>query len=554
MPKMFSELQISKLLSYSLSQRKVGINVVPCNFLCNHFCTRIDSTQVTESPELPSWVKFGLTQSSATADSDEDFVVPSLAHWVENHRLHDHGKIVKRMLSEAAETDVEKNSKILQNRYPSPDNVAQALSGSGFIASSSLVEQLLKRFCNDWIAAFGVFKWAKSQTEYRHSPELYDFMVDILGKSKKFHYMWELVEEMNQLGGYVTLVTMSKVMRRLARAGRYNEAVEAFRNMVRFGVNKDTTAMDVLMDALAKENSVEHARDVFLEFKDAIPVNSQSFNILIHGWCKARKLDHAKKAMEDMEKHGFRPDVFSYNCFVEAYGREKNFRKVDGILDEMKENGCMPNVVTYTIVMHALGKASQVSEALEVYEKMKRNDCVPDASFYSSLIFILGKAGRLKDAHELFEDMKKQGVSRDVLTYNTLISCSCMHSQEETALKLLQKMEEDSCKPDLKTYAPLLKMCCRKKRMKLLYFLLDHMFRNDISIEVGTYSLLVSELCKSGKLEQACLFFEEMVSKGMVPKDCTCKMLMKELEGKKMTKPMEHYEKLMSKAKEERNI
>jgi|UniRef100_A0A2N9ETI4 pentatricopeptide repeat protein len=546
---MLSKFQTFKLLSHSLPQRKTNINALPYIFLYNSLCTITDSTQVTESPELPSWLKFSETQNPSTPDSDDDFVIPSLAHWVENHKLHDHSKVVKQMLTEITETDVDKISKILKNRYPSPDNVAEALNGSGFVASNSLVEQLLKRFSNDWVPAFGVFIWAKTQTGYRHSPELFDSMVDILGKSENFETMWELVEEMNELGRYVTLVTMSKVMRRLARAGRYKEAIEAFRKIEQFGVSKDTNAMNVLMDALVKESSVEHAHDVFLEFKEVIPLSSHSFNVLIHGWCKARKLDHAKKAMEDMEKHEFPPDVVSYTCFVEAYCREKDFRKVNEILDEMEGKGCRPNVVTYTIVMHALGKAKQVNEALEVYEKMKRNGCVPDASFYGSLIFILGKAGRLKDARDVFEDMTKQGVSRDVLAYNTLISCYCAHLQEETALKLLQKMEEDACKPDLKTYAPLLKMCCRKKRMKVLYFLLDHMFRNDISIEVGTYSLLVRGLCKNGKLEHACLFFEEMVLKGMVPKDSTYKMLMEQLEGKSMTKAKEHIEKLMSPAK-----
>nr|XP_023907754.1 pentatricopeptide repeat-containing protein At3g22670, mitochondrial-like isoform X1 [Quercus suber]XP_023907755.1 pentatricopeptide repeat-containing protein At3g22670, mitochondrial-like isoform X2 [Quercus suber] len=534
-----SKFQIFKLLSHSRKTK-------PFIFLYHPLCTMTDSTQLTESPELPSWVKFSDTQNPSNPDSDDDFVIPSLARWVDNYKFHDHSQVVKQMLSENTETEVDKICKILKNRYPSPDNAAEALNGSGFIASNSLVEQLLKRFSNDWVPAFGVFAWAKMQTGYRHSHEVYDSMVDILGKAEQFHTVWELVEEMNELGGYVTLVTMSKVMRRLAKAGKYKEAIEAFRKIEMFGVSKDTTSMNVLMDALVKEGSVEDAHDVFLTFKKVIPLSAHTFNVLIHGWCKARKLDHAKKAMEDMEKHGFQPDVFSYTCFIEAYCREKDFRKVDKILEEMKDKGCRPSEVTYTIVMHALGKAKRLNEALEVYEKMKRNGCVPDASIYSSLIFILGKSGRLKDARDVFEDMTKQGVSRNALTYNTLISCYCVHLQEEAAMKLLQQMEEDTCKPNLKTYGPLLKICCQKKRMKVLYFLLDHMFRNDISPEVGTYSLLVHGLCKNGKLEHACLFFEEMVLKGMVPKDCTYKMLTEGLEGKNMTKAKEHIEKLMS--------
>lgn len=277
-----------------------------------------------------------------------------------------------------------------------------------------MVNQLLKRFSSDWIPAFGIFKWATTQGGVKLSADSYNLMVDILGKSSKFDLMWKLVEETDQLGGYVTFFTMTKVMRRLARAGRWEDVVQAFQGIDLFGVIKDVSAMNILIDALVKEKIVEKGQEVFMKLKDEIPPNSHTFNVLIHGWCKIRKLDEAQKTMEEMEKHGFYPDVVSYTCFIEAYCREKDFCKVDGILEEMQEKGCPPNVVTYTIVMHALGKAKETRQALEIYERMKHNGCVPDPAFYSSYIYILSNSGRLKDARNVFEDMLKQGVTPDV--------------------------------------------------------------------------------------------------------------------------------------------
>ncbi|KAH9650335.1 pentatricopeptide repeat-containing protein [Citrus sinensis] len=525
---MLPKHNILKLLSQSHLQKHAKIYYL-CYLSCNPLCTTAESPSSTESPSLPSWIKFFDSQSP-----DEDFVIPSLAGWVESHRLNEKSRISSRVLSENHETDVDKISKILSKQYQSPDKVVEALKGCGVSVSNSLVEQTLRRFSNDLTPAFGFFTWAKTQTGYMHTPEMYNTMVDVLGKSKKFCLMWELVKEMDELNnGYVSLATMSTIMRRLVRGGRYDDAVEAFRGMKKYGVEKDTRALSVLMDTLVKGNSVEHAYKVFLEFKDCIPLSSQIFNILIHGWCKTRKVDDAQKAMKEMFQQGFSPDVVSYTCFIEHYCREKDFRKVDDTLKEMQEKGCKPSVITYTIVMHALGKAKQINEALKVYEKMKSDDCLPDTSFYSSLIFILSKAGRVKDANEIFEDMKKQGVVPNVLTYNTMISSACARSEEENALKLLQKMEEDLCKPDCETYAPLLKMCCRKKRMKVLNFLLTHMFKNDVSMDAGTYASLVRGLIESGKLELACSFFEEMVSKGIVPHHNTYKMLEEKLEKKR---------------------
>lgn len=513
---------------------------------CKALCTATESTHAAESPKLPSLSRLFNPGAPATEEEDsDDFVIPSLANWVETQKLNDQGGVFKRFLGDGNDSDLEEISRILQKRHSSPEGVAEALSGCSLVVSNAVVERLLKRYHNDWVSAFGIFSWAKTRTGYVHSPELYDSMVDILGKAKKFQLMWGLVEEMEQLGGYVSVATMIKVIRRLAGAGMHKEAIEAFQGIDRYGISKDVSGLNVLLEALVKEHSVEHAHEVVSQYEKLIPLNIHSYNIMLHGWCKFRKLDNAKKTMEDMERNGFRPDVVSYTCLIKAYCVDKDFRKVDELLAEMNEKGCKPNIVTYTVVMHALGKAKQINEALEVYEKMKRNGCVPDASFYSSLIFILGRAGRLKYACDVFEDMTKQGVTRDSLTYNTMISCLCEHSKEEDALKLLQQMEEDSCKPDLKTYAPLLKMCCRKRRMKVLTFLLNHMLRNDVSIEVGTYSLLVHGLCKSGKVEEACSFFEEMVSRGFVPKDSTFKLLKEVLEAKHMVEAKGKVEELM---------
>ncbi|KAE8694816.1 Rna-directed dna methylation 1 isoform 1 [Hibiscus syriacus] len=304
----------------------------------------------------------------------------------------------------------------------------------------------------------------KTQSGYRHTPELYNLMVDVLGKAKLFGLMLDMIKEMKLLKGYISLDTILKVMRRFANARRFSEAIEFFRRVDEYGVEKDVMALNGLFDALVKGDGVEYAYEAFGEFKECMPLNSSSFNIL--------------------------PCVVSYTCFIEAYCREKDFRNVYAILDEMKEKGCKPNAVSYTIIMHARGKVGEVGKALDVYEMMKNDGCLPDTSFYSSLVFILSK----------------------------------QHSLEEKALKLLKRMEEDSCKPDISTYAPLLKMCCRKKRMKVLSFF--------------------------GKLEQACAFFEEMVLKGMRPKDSICRILVEKLEEEDMTEAKQKIQELVPNEKE----
>lgn len=533
---------LSKLFQKSLSLKPHQIKFISL-YLPKFLCTTTQLPPTHDSsypPHHPTW-----HNQNPNLDN-RDFVSPSLANWVGNPTLQPCKSIAVK-----EDSDVDKVSEILKQRFSSEDGVVKALNGSGIDATNDMVSQLLERFSNQWVQAFGVFIWAKQQTGYVHTPELYDFMIDILGKCKKFGIMWELLREMNGLNGYVSLGTMSKVFRRLARDGKNEDAIDAFRRMEKFGVKRDTEALNLLMDALVKQGGVKDAHSVFLEFMDKVTLDSRPFNILVHGYCIVGMLNDARKMLEEMEKHGFHPDVLSYTCFIEAYCKVKDFHNVVVILNEMQEKGCECDAVPYTIYMRALAKARRLKEAFEVYERMKKNGCMPDTKFYSTFIYILSHSGRIQDAWNVFEDIEKHGVGQDLWTYNTMIFAACAHWQIESALKLLERLEKDLCKPNIETYQALLKLCCKKKNMKMLKFLLTHMAKNNISIDHSTYSLLVRRLCESGKLEHPCFFFQEAVRNGIVLVDRTYNALLEELERNNMAEMKEKIEKLMSRVKQQ---
>lgn len=497
--------------------------------------------------DLPDWFrnpKDGYPCSRLDGNGDDDFVLPAKSDFSEQQGCSATGGGSSPLSILAScpashedaefEADMDEVSRILRSRFASPEAIVITMDCCPVRVSARLVSKVLSRFSNDWVAAFGFFMWAGTQEGYCHCADSYDMMVDILGKFKQFDLMCGLIGQMHEIGGLVSLATMTKVMRRLCGANRWSDAIDAFHKMDRFGVAKDTKAMNVLLDTLCKERSVKRARGAFQALKGTIPPDESSFNTLVHGWCKARMLKEARETMKEMERHGFSPSVTTYTCLIEAYCMEKDFQTVDGILDEMHTKGCTPNIITYTIVMHALGKAGRTQEALDTFDKVKQDGCALDASFYNCLIYILCRAGRLQDANFVVEEMHRTGISPNLTTFNTLISAACDHSLAENALKLLVQMEEQSCNPDIKTYTPLLKLCCRRKWVKTLLFLICHMFRKDITPDFSTYTLLVCWLCRNGRLTQSCLFLEEMVLKGFTPQQATFDLVLEKLKNMHM--------------------
>uniref|UniRef100_A0A7N0VL96 Pentatricopeptide repeat-containing protein n=1 Tax=Kalanchoe fedtschenkoi TaxID=63787 RepID=A0A7N0VL96_KALFE len=450
----------------------------------NPFSTTSASDQPADfqpdSPELPGWHD---NCASFYHESDDDFGIPQVSDWAARHQQQPQlCKTDGRFASEVVVQDADEVSEVLRFRYESPDDAAQAIYDKcgGISLSEELLSKLLSRFGNDYVRAFGVFKWAKMHPVYEISACLCNQMVDILGKCRLFDEMWELVDEMNQSGrGLVTLVTMTKVIRRLAKAGEFDEAIGAFMRIERFGVKRDIDAMNMLLDPLVRGASIETATSVFSKFENEMQPTLQTYNIFIHGWCKARKIDRAYEVLKKMEQSGISPDTTTYNSFVEYYCRGKDFQKVEDIINDMHQKGCPPSVTTYTIYVQALGKSKELTKALLVRERMNIEGCDPDAMFYSALISLLGRSGRLDDALALYREMMKQGIKPILMTCNSLITLYCLNSREGDAVKLLLEMKKNLVKPDVMTYEPLLKMCCKRKQMKVLAFLWDHMSKSD---------------------------------------------------------------------------
>ncbi|XP_027347128.1 pentatricopeptide repeat-containing protein At3g04130, mitochondrial [Abrus precatorius] len=416
--------------------------------------------------------------------------------------------------------------------------------------SQNLVHVLLRRYKDDWKSALGVFKWAGSRSSFKHLPESYDMMVDILGRMKVMEKLRDFLEEMRE-GSLVTLNTVAKVMRRFVGAGQWEDAVRLFDDLQTLGLEKNTESMNLLLDALCKEKFVEQAREIFLELKHHIAPNAHTFNIFIHGWCKVGRVEEAHWTIQEMKGYGCRPCVISYSTIIQCYCQEENFSRMYEILDEMQAQGCSPNVVTYTTIMCALAKAEKFEEALEVVERMKSAGCRPDTLFYNSYIYMLGRASRVDKATYVFKvAMPEAGVVPNTSTYNSMISIFCHYAQENKSFEILKEMENSGiCKPDVQTYHPLIKACFRTGKIdSLLSNILNDMInKHHLGLDLSTYTLLIHGLCRAGRCEWAFSLFEEMIDQGILPRYRTCRLLLDAVKQKCMYQATEKIEGLMKK-------
>ncbi|KAF7808779.1 pentatricopeptide repeat-containing protein [Senna tora] len=319
--------------------------------------------------------------------------------------------------------------------------------------SHDLIDRLLHRFKDDWKSAFGIFKWASMQSGFRHSPETYDMMIDILGKMKQWNKVRALLKEMNQ-GCLITLNTIAKVMRRFTGSGHWEDALRVFDEIETFRLEKNTESMNVLLDTLCKENYVEQARAIFLELKQHISPNAHTFNIFIHGWCKVRRVDEAHWTIQEMKGHGFYPSVISYSTIIQCYCREQNFSRAYEVLDEMQAQGCSPNVITFTGIIFALAKAQKVDEAFDILKQMEDSGlCKPNVQTYHPLIKLCFKTGNIDSClNDVLDDMiNKHHLGLDISTYTLIIHGLLRANRCEWAYSMFEEMINQDILPRYKT-------------------------------------------------------------------------------------------------------
>ncbi|RHN45021.1 putative pentatricopeptide [Medicago truncatula] len=434
------------------------------------------------------------------------------------------------------------------------DDILQSLISdegvNGIHLSENLINRLLFRYKDDWKSALAIFRWASSHSNFKHSQQSYDMMVDILGRMKAMDKMREILEEMRQ-ESLITLDTIAKVMRRFVGARQWKDAVRIFDDLQFLGLEKNTESMNVLLDTLCKEKFVEQAREIYLELKHYIAPNAHTFNILIHGWCNIRRVEEAHWTIQEMKGYGCRPCVISYSTIIQCYCQEQNFDRVYDLLDEMQAQNCSPNVVTYTTIMCALAKAEKFDEALQVVERMNAVGCRPDTLFFNSFIYTLGRAGRIDDATYVFKvAMPKANVAPNTSTYNSMVSMFCYYAREERAFGILKEMEKSGlCKPDIQTFHPLIKSCFKMREIDtwLNDILNDMVNKYQIGLDLSTYSLLIHGLCRADRCKWAFDLFEEMVDQDIVPRYKTCRLLLDEVKQKNMYQAVDKIDVLMKK-------
>lgn len=417
--------------------------------------------------------------------------------------------------------DVEKVYKVM-NSSTSANDLKQCLSMGGISLSNDLVDKVLKRarFSHgNPIKALELFRYADGKRGFYHTAFSLDTMLYILGRSRKFDLIWDVLLEMRRKDrSIITRRTVMVVLARVAKVCSVRQTVESFRKFKKFVPEFDTACFNGLLRTLCHEKSMTDARNVYHGLKHDFRPNIMTFNILLSGW---KSSDEAESFFKEMKDMNVKPDVVSYNSLIDVYCKCREVDKAYKMIEEMKKDDILPDIITYTSIIGGLGLIGQPDKARDVLKEMKELGCYPDVAAYNAVIRNYCIDKRLGDAFSLMDEMMHKGLNPNPTTYNLFFRVFAWSNDLESSLHLYQRMMAAECLPNTQSCMFLMRLCKRQEKVEPALRLWNDMVEKGFGSYILVSDVLFDLLCDLGKLVEAEKCFLQMVEKGYKPSNAS---------------------------------
>ncbi|XP_073135642.1 pentatricopeptide repeat-containing protein At1g77360, mitochondrial isoform X2 [Henckelia pumila] len=415
-------------------------------------------------------------------------------------------------------------------------NLGSSLDNANFSdLSPSLVLQVLNKLNNSGTMALSFFRWAERQRSFQHTPECYNALIESLGGIKQFTMVWILVDEMKN-NGLLAKETFALVSRRLARARRVNEAIEAFERMEkRYGLKPDLQDYNRLLDTLSKSKHVEKAQELFDTWKDwkFVP-DIKSYAVLLEGWGDRCNFLRLNEVYLEMQGEGLEPDVVTYGILINAHCKAKRHDKAVGLFHEMSGKNIKATPHIYCTLINGLGAEKRLGEAIEFFNLYK-SDCVMEAPTYNAMIGAYCWSMRIHDAYAIVDEMKQCGIGPHPRTYDIILHHLVKAGRTSEACSVFERMSDEwGVEPNLSTHEIMVRMFCNGGQMDMALKVWDQMRFRGMIPGMHMFLALINGLCDQKRVGEACEYLQEMLDMGIRPPELVLKRLKQGLldEGK----------------------
>ncbi|KAJ0231077.1 Pentatricopeptide repeat-containing protein [Hirschfeldia incana] len=391
----------------------------------------------------------------------------------------------------------------------SESDAMASLEESSFELNQDSLYSLIWALRDEWRLAFLAFKWGERRGGC-DDQKACDLMIWVLGNHQKFNIAWCLIRDMFHVSRD-TRKALFLMMDRYAAANDTSQAIRTFDIMDKFKHVPDDEAFQGLLHALCRHGHIEKAEEFMLASKKLFPLDVESFNVILNGWCNVwTDVAEAKRIWREMGNYCITPNEDSYGHMISCFSKVKNLFDSLRLYDEMKKRGFSPGVEVYNSLVYVLTCESCFGEAVKLVEKMKEEGLKPDSATYNAMIRPLCEEGKVDEARNVLATMISEKLSPTVDTFHAFLE----GVNFDQTLEVLGQMKTSYLGPKEDTFLLVLERLFKEKEPGNALKIWAEMGRFEIEATPALYLVTVQGLLTCGLIVKAREIYLDMEAKG----------------------------------------
>ncbi|KAJ0960912.1 hypothetical protein J5N97_001210 [Dioscorea zingiberensis] len=355
----------------------------------------------------------------------------------------------------------------------------------------------------------------------------YNTLIDLYGKAGKLQEASDAFAEMLRSCVAPDVITFNTMINVCGSHGRLDEAEALFGEMEVRRVRPDTKTFNIFMSLYATLGNVEVVLMYYRKIRLAgLRPDVVTHRIILQVLCEKRLVNDAENVIDEMLSSGFHVDEQSLPIVIKMYIDE-------GLLDDANvffEKHCSGREISsknYAAIMDAYAEKVLWKEAEDVFFRKRDAEHKKEVVEYNVMVKAYGKAKLYDKALDLFDSMRSYGTWPDECTFNSIIQMLSGAGWHDKARELFDRMKDAGFKPRCETVSALIACYLRTGLISEGVKLYQDMKKLDVQPNEVVYGLLIDAFAESGDTEEALHYFHLMEESGFAANQIVLTSLVK---------------------------
>ncbi|CAH1438023.1 unnamed protein product [Lactuca virosa] len=375
---------------------------------------------------------------------------------------------------------------------------------------SDVVNKVLKRCFKVPDLALRFFNWIKYKNQSSVTTATYNTMIYILGETKQFDIVEELLEEMEKNLCKKDLKTWTILISKYGKSNAIGKVLLLFEDMKKSGFEPDLAVCRVMLRTLCNGVKSDIAMEFYKEMvsKEMEP-DTNLYKLLLNCLATSGYIDSIHLVAENMIKISQIPEQYVYTCMLKSFCISGRIREALEVIKDMKNKDIRIEPEHFEILVKGMCRADRISDALEIVDILKRKDVV-DKKIYGIVINGYLRRNDVSNALQIFQSLKDCGQILPVSTYTELMQHLFRISEFEKAFDLYNMMLETGIELDSVAITAVVSGYVQQNRISEAWEVIKSMEKKGMKLTSKCYTVFIKELCKISRSDEALNVFNHM--------------------------------------------